>query len=311
MTSAARSAVALAALVLLAPALVRAGDIEDFEIARSAYESGDYERAVIYFEQLVGGDAPRLESPALVTESRKYLGAAYLFVGRRDAARDEFERLLRAEPTYVLDPLRFPVDVQELFESVRERLDFERREADARAALEARADRADARARELVRFAEEEVTLELSNSRWLALAPLGIGQFQNGNDELGWAFLVTEVVLAGTAVAAAIWWQEVNGFVARALADNPLTLVSGANQQMEIAFAMHWTALAALGTVTIAGIVEAQVDFVPTRTVTQRRTVPEDLAGDADPDEPEPPAETVSDLRIGVGLGGASLSFRF
>ncbi|MDQ3035479.1 MAG: hypothetical protein M3Y87_23945 [Myxococcota bacterium] len=310
MRLAASSAVALAALVLLAPALARAGDIEDFEIARTAYESGDYERAVIYFEQLVGGESPRLESPALVTEARKYLGASYLFVGRRDAARDQFERLLRAEPTYVLDPLRFPVDVQELFESVRERLEFERREADARARLEARAARADARARDLVRFAEEEVSLELPNSRWLALVPFGVGQFQNGNDELGWAFLVTEVLLAGTAVAAQIWWQEVNAFVVRALDDNPLTLVSGANQQLEIAFAMHWTAVAAFAAVTVGGIIEAQVDFVPTRVVTERRTVPGELREGAD-DPAEPTTEAVSDLRFGVGLGGASLSFRF
>src|SRR5687768_11471405 len=101
MIRAAGSAVALAALILLAfPALARAGDIEDFESARSAYEARDYERAVVAFELLVGGDAPRLQSRALIAESRKYLGAAYLFVGRRDAARAEFERLLRDEPAY-------------------------------------------------------------------------------------------------------------------------------------------------------------------------------------------------------------------
>lgn len=303
-------AVALAALVLLVPAAARAADIEDFERCRTAYEARDYERAVVCFEQLVGGETPRLESAGLVAEARKYLGAAYLFVGRRDAAREQLERLLRADPAYVLDPLRFPVDVHELFESVRDRLRVEREEAETRAQLEARAERAERRAQRLAELVEEEVTVELPNSRWLALAPLGIGQFQNGNDELGWAFLVTEIVLAGAAAGAAIWWQEVNAFVEDALSANPLTTVPGANEQLQAAFAMHWTALAALGAVAVAGIVEAQLAFVPTRIVTERRRVPDELREDADDEPAAEPAE-VSDLRLGVGLGGASLSLRF
>ncbi len=287
-------------LVALLPAGAKAGDVEDFEAARSAYEARDYERAVIYFEALVGGEMPRLESPALVAEARKYLGAAYLFVGRRDAARQQFERLLRAEPDYILDPLRFPIDVQELFDSVRERLVLEHHQERERTALEERAMRAEERARSLILFAEEEVTTAVPNSRWLALLPFGVGQFENGDPGLGWAFLLSETALAGTAIGAMIWWQELSVFANRAQLAGDATSIREANQLLEAAFVLHWSAVGALSAVVLAGILEAQIRFVPARTVRERRRVPEALR-----------AQETTDFRLGVGAGTVSLSLRF
>lgn len=290
----------LAAVVQLLPAVAQAGDIEDFETARSAYEARDYERAVIYFEALVGDDVPRLASPALVAEARKYLGAAYLFVGRRDAARQQFERLLHEEPDYILDPLRFPVDVQELFDSVRERLVLERQQAEERATLEERALRAESLAESLVSFAEAEVEIAVPNSRWLALLPFGVGQFENGDDGLGWAFLLSEAVLAGTAVGAMIWWQDLSVFANRAQLAGDASSIREANQLLEAAFVLHWSAIATLGAVAIVGIIEAEVRFVPARIVRERREVPEDLRRSAN-----------TDVRVGIGGSGLSLSLRF
>jgi tetratricopeptide (TPR) repeat protein len=295
-----RAAAFFSLFFALVPAVAKAGDIEDFETARSAYEARDYERAVIYFEALVGGDVPRLASLALVAEARKYLGAAYLFVGRRDAARQQFERLLREEPDYILDPLRFPIDVQELFDSVRERLTLERQQAQERAALEERATRAEERARALVDFAEEEVTIAVPNSRWLALFPFGVGQFENGDDGLGWAFLLSEAVLAGTAIGAMIWWQDLSIFANRAQLAGDASSIREANQLLEAAFVLHWSAIGTLSAMVIAGIVEAQIRFVPARTVRERRQVPEALR-----------ESRSADLRVGVGVGTLSLSFRF
>src|ERR1700755_276185 len=86
----------------------RANDFEEFEAARGAYEAQDYARAVLLFETLAGGDNPGLSNRSLVLESKKYLGAAYLFQGKLPEAEREFERLLRLDPQYMLDPLGFP-----------------------------------------------------------------------------------------------------------------------------------------------------------------------------------------------------------
>lgn len=304
----------LAALVsLVAPSPARAGEIEDFEIARQAYESRDFSRAVFYFEQLVGGDVPRLSSGPLIAEARKLLGAAYVFVGRREAAREQFERLLREQPDYLLDPLLFPIEVQELFASVRERLELERREAEARAAVQARADRERERAQRLLRFAEEDVRVELENSRWLALIPGGVGQFQNGDEGLGWTFLVSETVLLGGAIGALIWHQDLSVQVAQAQALGDADAVAEGNRLLDVAFGLHWASLGALAVFAISGIVEAQVRFVPTRVVVQRRRAPDELReGLEEPEPADQDAEpAVSDLGVGVGPAGISLSFRF
>lgn len=313
------SAALVAALAWLwLPSLARAGDIEDFEIARQAYESRDFSRAVFYFEQLVGGEVPRLSSAPMIAEARKLLGAAYVFVGRREAAREQFERLLREQPDYLLDPLLFPLEVQELFASVRERLELQRREAEARAAVEARAASERRRSEQLLQFAEEDVRVELESSRWLALVPGGVGQFQNGDDGLGWMFLLSEAAFLGVAVGALLWHKDLSLQVARAYALNDADAVAEGNRLLEAAFGLHWASFGALAVFAIAGIVEAQIRFVPARVVVQQRRAPEELREGLD--EPETSDQDlpsrgrdapVSDLGVGVGLGGISLSFRF
>lgn len=270
-------AIAVALTVWLVPLAARAGDIEDFETARTAYEARDFSRAVFYFEELVGGERPRLRSAALVAEGRKYLGAAYLFVGRRDAAREQFERLLGDQPDYRLDPLRFPTEVQELFESVRERLALERREREARAGLEAALALERERSARLLEFAEQEFALEVEHSRWLALIPFGVGQFENGDPTLGWTFLITETVLAGAATG---------GFVAQALLSARILelqemeddgRVPEWNEWLRAAQIVNWVSLGLLGIFAIAGIAEAQVSFPVNPTVRHRRQLPENL----------------------------------
>ena len=62
----------------------------------------------------------------LVLESRKYLAATYLFLGRKSDAEGQLELLLRAEPDYVLDPLAFPAEFVKTFSEVKVRLEQER-----------------------------------------------------------------------------------------------------------------------------------------------------------------------------------------
>ena len=86
-----------AALVVLAaalawPAAAHAGDLEDFEIARNAYESQNYSLAVTRFEALL----PRLQTRALVLESR-YLASADRSVSR-EAARARTSSAPRSAP---------------------------------------------------------------------------------------------------------------------------------------------------------------------------------------------------------------------
>lgn len=309
---------ALVPALLLAPTIARAQSIEDFEAARAAYEARDFARAVQYFEELVGTDPPRLSSPALVVEARKYFGAAYLFLGRRDAAIHQFELLLRAEPDYRLDPLLFPAAVQELFDNVRERLALEAREAEARRGLEAELARERERSAALLEIASDPVFVEVESSRWAAMVPWGTGQFLNGDDGLGWFFFLGETALLGAAFGSLAWRESLLSQVAVAAAGRVLSpdLVNQANPLLTAAAVTNWVSLGSLAVLVVAGILQAQIGFVPSRSIRHDRTVPDELREGLDGDGSEDPSETIpapppSGVRLEPGALGIPLSFRF
>jgi len=77
---------ALFAIVLaFRPGAARANDLDQFQNARVAYDSLNYELAADLFRGLLAESAPTDTRP-LILESRKYLGAALLFLGRSDEA---------------------------------------------------------------------------------------------------------------------------------------------------------------------------------------------------------------------------------
>lgn len=262
------SIVAAFAAFFAAPRSASAGDIEDFQAARALYEAHDWPRAITAFEALVGGETPTLESQPLVLESRKYLAAAYVFDGRERAAADQFERLLVEEPTYELDATQFPREVVQLFDRVRTRL-AERREAEAaRAELEAEVVRLRAENEALRVEASGERVVDVPRDQWLMFIPFGVGQLVNGEEGLGWFFAVTEAL----AVAGAVVTSAVQLFYVSLLADlrgvnedDPrIPVVNGA---LEILGPLNWSLGGALGVLMIAGAVQANVSFTPTRSM--------------------------------------------
>jgi hypothetical protein len=269
----------LLAAALLGPSTARANELEDFELALNAYESQNYPAAVQRFEALVGGPVPRLQTRLYVLESRKYLGAAYLFVGRRNDAEAQFEALLRDDPTYELDPIAFSTEVLDVFTSVRSRIRQQlqaelearqRAEAEAAARLAALRLRQQEQLQALLDFAATS-TIERNNSRWIAMLPFGIGQFQNENDTLGLVLLIAQGALGVTAITSYLIHQYIAG---QDVADPDFPT---ANLQMEIA--RYTNIISAIGfyaSVAI-GIVDAQIRFRPVIRSTRSRPIPPEL----------------------------------
>lgn len=252
---------------LLAPSLAHAGDIEDFQAARALYDAHDWPRAIAAFEALVGGERPTLESQPLVLESRKYLAAAYVFVGREGAAADQIERLLLTEPTYELDPTEFPNEVVQLFDRVRQRLS-ERREAQAeRARLAAEVERLTAENTTMRRELEGERTVEVPRSQWLVQIPFGVGQFENGEEGLGWFFLTTEVLAVGGAIACTVLHLAYIALIQNNAMGFDESDWAQVNAALDVIAPLNWSLLGAFGVLGIAGVVQANVAFTPTRTV--------------------------------------------
>lgn len=286
------------ALCWASPRVVKANDFEQFEAARQTYESQDYARAAELFEELVGGDVPRLENRSLVIESEKYLGASYLFLSKLDQAEVHVEKLLRLEPEYMLDPLAFPEDVQRLFARVKTRLDSERNaQAESRRAEEERLRREklerDRKERErwdqLWKLAGKEQVIE-ERSRVLAMVPFGVGQYQNGHDGMGLVLAVSEGSLLAISIAAYVLHQDLRGQKPSATEINDARLAERAfRYTSQISFGLF-------AVLAVTGIVDAQLRFVPTRKYERERPLPPDLYGG-----PE----------LSVGPGNVDLKLRF
>ncbi|MBK8171090.1 MAG: hypothetical protein IPK60_12200 [Sandaracinaceae bacterium] len=277
----------------------RADELSDFQHARSAYESQDHRTAVARFEELLGGDVPRISTRALILESRKYLGASYLFLTRRADAEHQFELLLRDDPQYELDPVAFPAEVIQIFTDVRTRLVSEatrteaaRREREEAARREA-ADRLlleRGRMDRLLSLAGEE-RVEVQHQRWIAWLPLGAGQFQNGHTALGTTFLVAESLLLATSITTYIWHATLPD-------SSALTVQSRAEARTreENLVTLNYISLAAFVGVAAIGIVDAHIRFVPFVSQTRHRDVPPELT---------------NGMQLNVGFGAVQLTGSF
>jgi hypothetical protein len=215
----------------------------------------------------------------LVIESRKYLAASYLFLGRTADADRELRLLLDVEPDYVLDPLEFPAEVQRAFARVKAEEDKQRAEQAAHRAAEEAAlrearERAQAAERErierLINLARTERTIE-TRSRWLAMIPFGVGQYQNGHDGLGLLLAVTEsVLLAGSITAYGFHSYLRDQEPAEGRFDDARLAEAASRYINQISFGLF-------AVVAITGIVDAQLRFQPTRVTEVKKPLPTDL----------------------------------
>ncbi len=304
------TAVGTALLVWVLSSEARADEWDDFEQARTAYVAQNYALAAERFEALIGGDVAAMQNETLLLESRKYLGAAYLFLGRRADAEHQFALLLHQDASYQIDPIQFPPAVLQVFDEVRDRVADELEEEARRARIAEQAQRErelrlllenEARIRELEALASEE-TVRTVNSRALALLPFGVGQFRNGNRGLGRALAASEGVLLVLGVGTFLAQQQLPDW-------DPYLADSGFSDRLRRANRAlnytNWIAGSAFGALAIFGIIEAQVNFRPAVVTTRRRELPDEVRDDA------PTTAAGPQLFLGASLGGGYLRLAF
>lgn len=186
-------------LVLGAAAVAGADEIDDFNRARNAWDTGNYPEAIRRFEPLRADGPARLSDRLLLRDARVYYAASLVMERRPDDAGAEFERLLRAYPDYDIDPVAYPTAVVDVFRTVSARIADELRAQRERAEAERLRREAEERRRreeeERRRRAESAVYLErvvVSRQPVFMAFPFGVGQFINGEGGKGVAFLVIE-----------------------------------------------------------------------------------------------------------------------
>ncbi len=283
---------------------VAADELSDFESARRSYDRQSYTKAARGFESLVGGAVPRARNPVVRLESRKYLGATYLFLGKEDEARAQFRLLVQEDPEYDIDPVAFPDAVVRTFKEVKVEVTTE---LERRAALEA-ARKQRQRAQELEELIQQQQrmealeelaateTVEKVNSRWIAALPFGIGQFQNEDRGLGIMFAVTESAFLAASIATFIGHNSLRD-------ENPAPEDLDRARRVERALRIgNWVSVGALLSFYVAGVVEAEVRFKPVIRTTRERQLPDQL---------QKPQSTGPQFRLELGLAGGNMRLDF
>jgi hypothetical protein len=246
----------------------------------SLYEAGKYSECAAGLVKLLAPDAEqRLRDPGIVGTARIYHAACLIGSGSPEAADEPLRQAIRSNMQMrPPDSLVFPPPVIERFLRVRQSLYDEIKQAEeerveqARKASEQQAarERAErARVLELERLAARE-TLVVRNRRAIAMVPFGVGQFQNGEEGLGWVFLTSEVALAATALTS-LGMQSYLQVEADRLKnpDNDSVLRTWHSLLVVSSYGL-------LG-VAAAGIVQAQIAFVPEVREERSRSLPDRL----------------------------------
>jgi tetratricopeptide (TPR) repeat protein len=295
----------LVVVLMAAFALPAAADeLSDFEAARRNYDKQSYAKAARGLESLVGGVVPRARNPVVRLEARKYLGATYLFLGKNEAAREQFRLLLEEDPDYDIDPVAFHEAVVTTFQEVQKKVQVERARREAVDAARRKRERA-GELEELIRQQQriqglEELarteTVKKVNSRWIAALPFGIGQFQNENRRLGIMFAVTESAFLAASIATFIGHNSLRD-------ENPAPSELERARRVERALRIgNWVSVGAFLSFAIAGVVEAEVRFKPEITTTRKRDLPDEL---------EQPQSRGPEVRFQLGLTGGKLRVDF
>jgi hypothetical protein len=283
----AQVAAALAALLLaLTTSRVARAQLDEqseLDKARNAYLAHQYDEADTRFATLLDPKSPVLHDRVLMNQGRMYWGAVMLAKKRPASASEQFEALLLSDPTYEPDPLAFPTDVINAFidtrARIRERLNqiaHEKalQEADRRAREEAALRREALRQKMLEKLAGQEKVIA-THSRWIALLPFGVGQFQNGQRALGWSFLGLETALVtAAAITLPIYLVDLQ-YRSNAYANHDsLSTNAYIDRATNVRYANIGLNLGFAG-VAVLGIVQAQIAFVPEEAHLLRRPIPD------------------------------------
>lgn len=269
-------------LVLAAPH-ASADEQSDVAKARAAYEAKNYDDADRRLWALLNPETGTLRDPGLRTQARMYWAATMLAKKNTQDASKIFETLLLDDPSFEPDPLSFPGDVIDAFIDTRKRIvdkinaakaEQARQAAERKAREEEEKRRAAERLRLLERLATEEKVTE-HHSRWVALIPFGVGQFQNGQKVLGWVFLGTEAAcLVGAAVAFPFYVYN-RGRALALVGSNPdADPLKSYRDRANTASLVNGVLNLSAAVVAVVGIVHAEVTFAPDPVEVRKRPLP-------------------------------------
>ena len=264
-------------VLLCMTALAYATPSDDLAQARKAFREGQFSIALEKYNALLYPEL-RLASTDDLVDAYIGLGVCRLETGDSSGAKREFEKALELDPSHQLDPLIITnKQAIELFD-------------DTKADIRTRKDREAAKKREAeekerIRQLRRSLIGLKQNSRALAFAPFGAGQFQNDDNTKGIFFATTEGLTLATSFG--IWGYLVNKYGIRSDQVPPLEAQRVYRlQQIEVGTGIAFIALYAISVVDANRHFKQQV-----RTEIDESSLPPELR-DAPPPAKKKPVKT-------------------
>lgn len=258
---------------------------DEAELARvvGLVEAAKYEECAARLSRLLDAKNPHpLTDPQILESARLYHATCLIGLGKSEQADVPLRDAIRKNPQMrPPDSLVFPPRVVDRFLKLREEYYKQLRTVDKdaieRAEREAKARQEQESAQRayvsmLERVAGQEVVVE-KHSRYLALVPFGVGQFQNGNPALGWTFLGTEAALGVVSLTSLAVFSNIKNQADtyEARGQTPANDVNSRLQNWYLA--MNLSTYTLLG-VAALGIIEGQISFVPEVRHVRERPLP-------------------------------------
>jgi hypothetical protein len=258
--------------------------------ARASEEDQSQERcaeAHDLLSRLVNGQPPpcdgqivvncSLTTAELVERAQALDAASLLGLKRIPEADAVIQTILLNDPNYVPSTTMFPQDVFDRFFLVRGKIApqlakvIQQQQAAAQAkrlALQKAREDQEKWIAEIQTLAKRERVAQ-TNSRFIALIPFGMGQFQNGDTGLGIFFATTEIATAAASIVPYVLSYNLAAKQPDSGQINP------GNDRFNAFRLANGISFGLWGALVLTGVIHAQVVFVPEKVTFRDRPIPE------------------------------------
>ena len=255
-----------------------ADDASTLESGINSYEGSRYPECVQRFRaMLTAGSSTTLTDPRFKNRARIYYSTCLIATKRAVEADDQMKQLVREDTRYIPDRAAFPGAILDRFTEIRvvmkeeiDRLERKRlqQEQDDEQRREDGKKRAAAHLRRLEAYARTE-TLVQRNTRWLALLPFGVGQFQNGQTAFAWTLLGTQSVFGAASIVTALAKNSLESNFEFGRSDS-----AQAEERRSLIVTLNRVSFGVFAAAALGGILHAQLTFVDEVRKTRERKLP-------------------------------------
>ncbi len=166
---------------------------------KNAYLYGSYPQCIEILSSILIPNSLIVDIDQRI-DAYRYLGLSLYYLKNLEQSQSVFEKLLFLKPDYELDPVETPQEAISFLDKIKKELQTQLIE---RQKILEEERKKEEEKKKKINAISTEYEFQI-NSRFVALLPFGIGQYQNDDDVMGTTFLASEFITSAISVFAFI-----------------------------------------------------------------------------------------------------------